>query len=123
MPPRGCCCPWLARGHRARSLAPTPVPSLAGRGELADGKDLMTNAFDLSGKVALVTGANAGIGRAIAVALAGAGADVALAGRTAAGETKTEVEALGRRGLIVEADLATIEPCKRAVEETVAGLG
>jgi 2-deoxy-D-gluconate 3-dehydrogenase len=83
----------------------------------------MANLFDLTGKVALVTGANAGIGQAIALALAGAGADIALAGRTAAAETKGSVEALGRRALIIDADLATAEPAARVVEETVAGLG
>ncbi len=83
----------------------------------------MTDLFDLTGKIALVTGANAGIGKAIALALAGAGADVALAGRTAADETKTGIEALGRRALIVEADLSTIEPAGRVVAETLAGLG
>ena len=42
------------------------------------------NPFDLSGKVALVTGANTGIGQGLAIALANAGADVALIGRTPA---------------------------------------
>jgi 2-deoxy-D-gluconate 3-dehydrogenase len=48
----------------------------------------MSISFDLGGKVALVTGANTGIGQAIAVALAGAGADVALAGRSDPAETR-----------------------------------
>ena len=43
--------------------------------------------FDLSGKTALVTGANTGLGQAMALALAGAGADIALIGRTAPTET------------------------------------
>ncbi|MFZ8281180.1 SDR family NAD(P)-dependent oxidoreductase, partial [Staphylococcus aureus] len=42
----------------------------------------MNNPFDLSGKVAVVTGANTGIGQAIALALAAAGADIACVGRT-----------------------------------------
>jgi len=83
----------------------------------------MTGMFDLSGKVAVVTGANTGIGQAIAVALAGAGADVACVGRTPAAETAAQVRALGRRAEIVSADLSTIEPVDRIVDETVDKLG
>ncbi len=53
------------------------------------------NPFDLTGRVAVVTGANTGIGQAIAVALAAAGADVACVGRTPAEETVAEIRALG----------------------------
>jgi 2-deoxy-D-gluconate 3-dehydrogenase len=83
----------------------------------------MTNPFDLTGKVAIVTGANTGIGQAIAVALAAAGADVACVGRTAAEDTVAQIRALGRKAEIVSADLSTIEPVQRVVDETVAKLG
>ena len=78
------------------------------------------NPFDLSGKVAIVTGANTGIGQAIAVALAAAGADVACVGRTPADDTVARIRALGRKAEIVSADLSSIEPVGRVVEETIA---
>ena len=81
------------------------------------------NPFDLSGRVAVETGANTGIGQAIAIALAQAGADVALVGRTPAEDTAQAIRDLGRRALIVSADLSSIEPVQRIVDETVAGLG
>ena len=81
------------------------------------------NPFDLSGRVAVVTGANTGIGQAIAVALAQAGADVALVGRTPADDTAATIRGLGRRAEIVSADLSTIAPVQRVVDETVARLG
>ncbi|MGF7148811.1 2-deoxy-D-gluconate 3-dehydrogenase [Sphingomonas zeicaulis] len=83
----------------------------------------MSNIFDLSGTVAVVTGANTGIGQAIALALAEAGADIAAVGRTPAEETVEKVCALGRRAEIVSADLSTIEPVARVVAETVEKLG
>ncbi|WP_066584293.1 2-dehydro-3-deoxy-D-gluconate 5-dehydrogenase KduD [Sphingomonas pruni] len=81
------------------------------------------NPFDLSGKVAIVTGANTGIGQAIALALAEAGADIAAVGRTPAEDTVAKARALGRRAEIVSADLSTIEPVQRIVDETVDKLG
>ena len=83
----------------------------------------MTNPFDLSGKVAVVTGANTGIGQAIALALAGAGADIAAVGRTPAEETVARVDALGRRAEVISADLSTIEPVQRVVGQTLERLG
>ena len=84
---------------------------------------MATHLFDLSGKVAIVTGANTGIGQGIAVALAQAGADVALVARSDASETVGLIEAAGRRALVITADLGSIEPCERIVSETMAGLG
>ncbi|MEQ5787244.1 2-dehydro-3-deoxy-D-gluconate 5-dehydrogenase KduD [Erythrobacter sp. NFXS35] len=82
-----------------------------------------TNPFDLSGKVAVVTGANTGIGRGIAVALAQAGADIALVARSDASDTAALIEQTGRHVTIISADLATIEPCVRIVEHTIRDLG
>ncbi|WCM29426.1 2-dehydro-3-deoxy-D-gluconate 5-dehydrogenase KduD [Sphingomonas sp. QA11] len=81
------------------------------------------NPFDLTGKVAMVTGANTGIGQAIALALAAAGADIAAVGRTPAEDTVAKVRGLGRRAEIVSADLSTIEPVQRVVDETLEKLG
>jgi 2-dehydro-3-deoxy-D-gluconate 5-dehydrogenase len=83
----------------------------------------MANPFDLSGRVAAVTGANTGIGQGIALALAGAGADVALIGRTPAEETAGQVRALGRRAEIVSADLSSIAPVQGVVDQVVATFG
>ena len=83
----------------------------------------MSALFDLSGRVAIVTGANTGIGQAIALALAGAGADIAAVGRTPATETVAKVEAIGRRAILINADLSTIEPVDRIVSETLNHMG
>jgi 2-deoxy-D-gluconate 3-dehydrogenase len=84
---------------------------------------MTSHPFDLTGKVAIVTGANTGIGQGIAIALAHAGADIALVTRSDASETAAAVTAAGRRALIIVADLATTAPCERIVAETLAGLG
>lgn len=83
----------------------------------------MAISFSLAGKVALVTGANTGIGQAIAVALAEAGADVAVAGRSAPTETLGMIERTGRRALDIKADLGSVEPVGRIVDEVTSTLG
>ncbi len=83
----------------------------------------MSSLFSLEGKVAIVTGANAGIGRAIAIALAEAGADIAAVGRTAPDETAASVTAAGRRFTAISADLSSIDPVARILPETLAALG
>ncbi|WP_395393361.1 2-dehydro-3-deoxy-D-gluconate 5-dehydrogenase KduD [Novosphingobium sp. BL-8A] len=83
----------------------------------------MAISFSLEGKAALVTGANTGIGQAIAVALAEAGADVAVAGRSEPSETIALIEATGRKCVNIKADLSSIEPVGRVIDEAVAGLG
>ncbi|GAA2289399.1 glucose 1-dehydrogenase [Nonomuraea roseoviolacea subsp. roseoviolacea] len=82
-------------------------------------------AFDLNGKQALVTGASKGIGRAIALAYAEAGADVALVSRSAdsLAEVAKEVEARGRRALVIPADLTDRDAAADAVRQAVEGLG
>lgn len=83
----------------------------------------MAISFDLSGKVALVTGANTGIGQAIAVALAEAGADVALAGRSDPCETLARVVGAGRRSLDIRADLSSTAPIQKVIDGVLKGFG
>jgi 2-deoxy-D-gluconate 3-dehydrogenase len=78
------------------------------------------NPFDLSGKVAIVTGANTGIGQGIAIALAEAGAKVAGVGRSSMDETQRAIEAGGGAFRAVKADLSSIEPVRRIVDEAAA---
>lgn len=66
----------------------------------------MASSFDLSGKVALVTGANTGLGQGLAVGLAEAGADIVAAGRSIPSETEKAVKAVGRKFAFVSADFS-----------------
>jgi len=82
----------------------------------------MTN-FSLENKVAVVTGANTGLGQAIAVALASAGADVALVGRSAPVETEEQISALSRKTAVVMADLSDTSSVESVIEQSEAELG
>ncbi len=80
----------------------------------------------LEGKVALVTGGDSGIGRAVAVLFAREGADVALSYLDEHGDaevTKAAVEAEGRRCILLPGDVSRRDACARAVAETVGRLG
>ena len=81
----------------------------------------MSTRFDLSGKTALVTGANTGLGQAIAVALAEAGAGIVAVGRSPMDETEAMIHRSGRSFRSIYADLATLEPVERIVSEATNG--
>ena len=80
----------------------------------------------LFGKVALETGGSRGIGRAIVLTLAKAGADVAInyAGNTAAAEETAEaVKAMGRKAIVLKGDVADTAVCEDMIKQAVAELG
>lgn len=83
----------------------------------------MTPSFDLSGRTALVTGANTGLGQAIAVGLAGAGADIVAVGRSAPTETAEKVAGLGRAVHAIPADLSTTAPIADVVAKARDAVG
>jgi NAD(P)-dependent dehydrogenase (short-subunit alcohol dehydrogenase family) len=82
-------------------------------------------AFRLDGQVALVNGASRGIGRAIAIGMAEAGADVVLAARTVSGldETANLIRQIGGRVVSVPTDVSDIAQVERMVERTVSEFG
>ena len=81
------------------------------------------NPFDLTGKVAIVTGSNTGLGAGMAVALASAGCDIVGVSRGDAGDTPARVQAAGRRFADVRADLASIVPIEDIVRAAVEAFG
>jgi len=87
--------------------------------------ELAFPSFRLEGRAALVTGASRGIGRALALGLAQAGADLALAARSkdALEETAGRIRAIGRRAEVIELDVLDVARLPAAVERTVAALG
>jgi len=80
--------------------------------------------FTLQGKKALVTGASRGIGKAVAIGLAEAGADVALVSRSdVLFQTAQEIEKLGRKALVIQEDLTRPEAAEKVINATVKSFG
>lgn len=101
---------------RQRGMRPEPITI----------RDDYRGSGKLEGRVALITGGDSGIGRAIAVHYAREGCDVAIAYLEEdddARDTAARVEAEGRRVLLLRGDLRTERSCRRAVERTVKALG
>jgi 2-deoxy-D-gluconate 3-dehydrogenase len=83
----------------------------------------MNDLFDLTGKIAVVTGATTGLGKGMALGLANAGADIIIVDRVDDAEAKNEIEKLGRRCLQFTADLSDPEDVKAVIPKVVEGFG
>ena len=84
----------------------------------------MLRTLSLEGKVAVITGATRGIGRAVAVAFLQAGADIGINyNRTPADDLVELAESMGRRCYCIPADVSVVSDCERLINETVKELG
>ncbi|MBV9850859.1 MAG: glucose 1-dehydrogenase [Armatimonadetes bacterium] len=90
-----------------------------------DTSSLLNRLFSLEGKAALVTGASGGIGQALAVALAGAGARVGLHGRAMAAleATRSQVVQEGGEAILLPAELSGVDACRQLIRDAHAALG
>lgn len=79
--------------------------------------------FDLTGKVAIVTGAAVGLGRGMALGLAEAGADIVAVGISSMDEVKEAIEATGRRCLTIQANLMSIDPIQTIIDQAITEFG
>jgi len=79
--------------------------------------------FDLTGKVAVVTGGSTGLGAGMSLGLAEAGADVVLVDRVASTETEQQIKALGRHSLVVVADLSKRESPQEIFKKVIDKFG
>jgi 2-deoxy-D-gluconate 3-dehydrogenase len=84
---------------------------------------MILNAFNLEGKVALITGCNTGLGQGMALGLAQAGCDIIGVNRTGPDDTQAKVVALGRRFWSIQADLTQSSVVPHVVEQAVAHAG
>jgi NAD(P)-dependent dehydrogenase (short-subunit alcohol dehydrogenase family) len=106
-------------------MAVTRKPTVYTRAEFDEVLSMDFPDFKLTGQVALVTGAARGLGQAISLALAHAGADIALGLRdlNARGNLTDQIEAMGRRVLPLQMDVQHLDQIFHAVDETVRHFG
>ncbi|KGA99229.1 2-deoxy-D-gluconate 3-dehydrogenase [Enterobacteriaceae bacterium ATCC 29904] len=84
---------------------------------------MITDAFNLSGKVAIVTGCDTGLGQGMTLGLAQAGCDIVGVNRKIPQETAEKVKALGRRFMAIQADLSKQDALNDIVNQTVTEMG
>ena len=84
---------------------------------------MRSNLFDLTGKSAIVTGANTGLGQGMALALARAGADIALIGRSDPVETLEQLDKIGVKSHFIQTDLSQSDKAQEIITEAAAALG
>ena len=84
---------------------------------------MRSNLFDLTGKSAIVTGANTGLGQGMALALAQAGADIALIGRSDPVETLEQLDKIGVKSHFIQTDLSQSDKAQEIITEAAAALG
>ena len=84
---------------------------------------MRSNLFDLTGKSAIVTGANTGLGQGMALALARAGADIALIGRSDPVETLEQLDKIGVKSHFIQTDLRQSDKAQEIITEAAAALG
>jgi 2-deoxy-D-gluconate 3-dehydrogenase len=98
---------------------------LGGLGVQVDSRKMILDKFKLDGKVALVTGASVGLGQAMAIALAEAGADIAAHCHNPgeADETVETIKAAGRRAISIDGDMSDKQVPVSVVDRTIAEFG
>jgi 2-deoxy-D-gluconate 3-dehydrogenase len=90
---------------------------------ISGANNMTSNAFDLTGRVAIVTGCDTGLGQGMAVGLAQAGCDIVGVNIADPAETRARVEALGRRFLSLTADVSKIDALPGLVDQAVTAFG